>query len=179
MQKGWLTYERAILAGAGLEPAEAFFEKAWRGAQAVNDMYVLVESRLSLAWLAVQAGRAVEAEAHLRSARETVPERANPELRAGIDMVRAGLLHLGGDRDTAEAAYRVAAEFCRRYDLRTWLYRAGIGLGAMRRLGGNDAAAEREWTAAIETARSMSAAKESLARITIDLARSDPSRPPR
>lgn len=178
MQKGCLAYERALLARAGLGPAGAVFEEALREAQAVNDMYILVESRLSLGWLALQSGPEAEAESLLRTARAVAPKDAHPELEAGLDMVRAGLLHAAGHRDAAEAAYAAAAEFCARHDLRTWLYRARIGLGALQRLNGANTEAEREWEAAIETARSISATKETLARTAVGLIRDNPSRPP-
>jgi len=173
--KGWLLYEQSTLEGKLSCEGKEYFEQAVVEAQCIHDLYCLIESKMSLGWCALAAKDTAEAENIFKPLLDVLPEGRHPELRAGLFLGRAALSHQSGDYQNAAASYQDVINFCRENNIRTWQYKAMVGLGAVQWHSGECAIAQELWENALNLAAKTSKAKRALTEISINLCKTDPS----
>jgi tetratricopeptide (TPR) repeat protein len=165
--RGWLQYERAVLEKELPLAARPAFQEAMQTAQNIHELYCILEAKMSLGWCALAEGDTAKADNLFRSLREALPRRRHPELQAGIDLGLAAVVYQSGRLEAARRLYEEVISFCRQHDIRWWLCKAMVGLGAVHWHLGSRVQAESFWKQALQVASGFAQVKQLFIETTI------------
>lgn len=176
--QGWLAYDLARLRGTPLTDALGYFDGALEEATRHYNLYCILETKMSLGWCALARGRTDEAATLLGEVVQAAPAGMFKALDAAAQIGLACVRQQRGEINDALHAYERTARLCREQRFFTWESTARIGLGALHWHYGNREIAESIWQEALRAARTISAAAERLAHISIDSCKTAPDTAP-
>lgn len=176
---GWLLYKIAVLQEQPLTNAKTQFCQALENADSVQDVFIQTEAKLCLGWCALIEKSTDEAKTWISPILTALPSERHPELRAGIKMGSALIVHQEGDLKAAKRLYEELKSFCIEKKSYGWLRRVSIALGSAHWHLGNVNEADHEWQEALEIASRFLKSELLLTRKSIELCRSDPFAAPR
>ena len=177
--QGWLEYDRATLAGQGVENSTGTFHRALDEAVQLANRFCIMEAKLSLAWCALAEGNADLGEEWLKQLRVLLPPGRHLGLWAGHTVAAAAVLHVRLRLEEARDAYRKALPVCRENRSISWGIRARVGLGATLWYLGETDQAQEAWSDGLKMASEASASIERVARQAITLSRRNAAHGPR
>jgi tetratricopeptide (TPR) repeat protein len=176
---GWLHYDQALLKKLLPVEAKKWFQEALVEAQDVRDLFCQLEAKMSLGWCALGENATSEAIGWFDPLSKVPLAGRHADLRAGIELGLAAIVHQKGDLERAKRLYEKALGFCDSNKVYSWYCRAAVGLGAVRWHLAEKDEGEQIWRSGLRIAGRISEAKQQLVLTSIEICKADENASPR
>ncbi|RLD66148.1 MAG: hypothetical protein DRI98_13910, partial [Bacteroidetes bacterium] len=172
--QGWLELDIAAMNNTISEKARPLFKQAHEGAKYLIDHYFITEALLSIEWTFIKEKNTSSARHYHNLAQSELVPHASPELRISGDVRLVCIYYLNKEHDKAMDLGIDLINNFKKLNIRTRQSTILTLLGAIQWYRNNNSDAEKYWTEALETARSISEKRETLATLGIEMCKKDP-----